>query len=121
MYNNVSELPQGATLVDHGLIRIGLKRGNQTLESMGTFTLGELTKTAETASLSGQNNFRYILDEGTLEAGKDITYSVQTWINEELATTAVSGQYVYLKIDVNSVVSEEAPITDDETSGQINE
>lgn len=121
MYNNTPELPNGATFVDHSLIRVGLKKGNQTLEPVGTYTLGELPKTAETASLSGQNNFRYVLDEGTLEAGTDISYSVQAWINEALATTAVSGQYVYLKIDVKSVVSENAPITEDDDSGLENQ
>ncbi len=117
MYNNVSELPSGKTFVDHSLIRVGLKKGNQTLESIGTYTLGDINKTPETASLSGQNNYKYILDEGTLEAGSDISYSVQTWINDALATAAVSGQYVYLKIDVKSVVTENAPITEDNDSG----
>lgn len=117
VYNNVPELPSGGTFVDHSLIRLGLKKGTSTLESVGTYTLSELTKTAETASLSGQNNFKYVLAEGTLEAGGSIIYSLQAWLNES-ATEAVSGQYVYLKIDVTSVVSEEAPITSDETSGE---
>lgn len=120
MYNNVLELPSGGTFVDHSLIRVGLKKGTEKLESIGTYTLSELTKTPETNSLNGQNNFKYILDEGTLEAGTDISYSVQAWINENLATTAVSGQYVYLKIDVKSVVFEDAPITEDTTSGEMN-
>lgn len=118
LYNNAEALPSGGTFVDHSLIRIGVKKGKETLESLGVKTLSEIPKTAETASLSGQNNFRYVLDEGVLEAKEDITYSVQAWINDELATSAVGLQYVYLKIDVYSVVSEDAPITNDTASGQ---
>lgn len=106
IYNNVDGLEGGQTFVDHSLIRLGLKKGNETLESVGTFNLNEVKHTDETAGETAQNNIHYILDEGILEAGDDITYSVQTWLNDELATQAVGGQYVYLKLEVNSVVSE---------------
>jgi len=117
IYNNTADLPSGGTFVDHSLIRIGLKKGNDTLANVGTYTLGEMNHTTDTASETAQNNIRYVLDEGVLEAGSDITYSVQAWLNEDLATSAVSGQYVYLKLEVSGVVSEDAPITSDPNSG----
>lgn len=117
MYNNSAELPQGGTFVDHSLIRIGLKKGTSTLNPIGTYNLNEIKHTTETTSETAQNNIRYILDEGTLEAGTDITYSVQAWLNEALATSAVSGQYVYLKLEVSGVVKEDTPLTNDPNSG----
>ena len=77
----------------------------------------EIPHTTETADANAQNDIRYVLDEGVLEAKQDITYSVQAWINEDLATSAVSGQYVYLKLEVTGIVSEDAPITNDPNSG----
>lgn len=120
MYNNKADLPAGGTFVDHSLIRLGLKRGTTTLDTVGTYNLNELPHTTETASVTAQNDIRYVLAEGTLEAGADITYSVQAWLNEDKATSAVSGQYVYLKIEVTGVVSENAPITNDANSGATN-
>lgn len=117
VYNNIDELPGGGTFVDHSLIRMGVKKGNETLSELGTYTLSEVGHTPETASETAQNNIKYVLDEGVLEAGSDITYSVQAWLNEENSTKAVTGQYVYLKLDVYSVVSENAPITSDTNSG----
>lgn len=106
MFNNVEGLEGGQTFVDHSIIRLELKKGKETLESIGTFNLNEMKHTDETVNETAQNNIHYVLDEGILEAGSDITYSVQTWLNEALATQAVGGQYVYLKLEVNSVVSE---------------
>ncbi|MCI8467456.1 MAG: hypothetical protein HFI08_04630 [Bacilli bacterium] len=117
MYNNKNKLPKGGTFVDHSLIRIGLKKGNETLAPMPNKTLSEITHTTETEGVTAQNDIRYVLDEGVLEANQDISYSVQAWINEELATSAVSGQYIYLKLEVSGVVSEETPITNDSNSG----
>lgn len=116
IYNNAEELPAGGTFVDHSLLRLGVKKGNATdgLNLLGNYTLSEVKHTSETKDETAQNNIRYVLDEGVLEAGTDITYSVQAWLNEELATRAVSGQYVYLKLEVNSVVSENAGIGNDE-------
>jgi len=119
VYNNTSDLPNGGTFVDHSLMRVGLKKGNKTLNSVGTYTLKDLPHTLETADETAQNNIRYVLDEGVLEAGRDITYSVQTWLDEDKVTGAVTGQYVYLKLEVSSVVSEDAPITNDENSGSV--
>lgn len=116
VYNNVTDLPGGGTFVDHSLIRIGLKKGNDTLSPVGTYTLLDMPHTTDTASETAQNNIHYVLDSGVLEAGADITYSVQAWLNETLATTAVSGQYVYLKLEVNSVVSESTALDDTTTS-----
>lgn len=116
VYNNKDKLTTG-TFVDHSLIRIGLKKGKETLVPMETRTLLDIPHTSETTGVTAQNDIRYVLDEGVLEAKQDITYSVQAWINEDLATSAVSGQYVYLKLEVTGVVSEDAPITDDVNSG----
>lgn len=115
IYNNVEDLPNGGVFVDHSLLRIGVKKGNTDtgLNPVNTFTLSEVKHTDETLNAEGQNNIHYVLDEGVLEAGADITYSIQAWLNEELATGAVTGQYVYLKLEVNSVVSENASIGND--------
>lgn len=116
MYNNKDKLTSG-TFVDHSLIRIGLKKGKESLVPLETQTLLDIAHTTETEGITAQNDIRYVLDEGVLEAKQDISYSVQAWINEDLATSAVSGQYVYLKLEVSGVVSEDQPITEDENSG----
>ena len=75
IYNNVEELPGGGTFVDHSLIRLGLKKGDASagLSVVGNYTLAEIKHTKETEQETAQNNIRYVLDEGVLEAGADIT------------------------------------------------
>ena len=118
LYNNVEDLPLGKEFVDHNLIRIGLRKGTEMkLDNFKTDYLINYAHTPETAEETGQSKIRYVLDEGVLESQKDISYSVQAWIDEDLATHGTIGKYVYLKLEVTGVVSEDAPLTNDSNSG----
>ncbi len=119
IYNNVEDAA-GKTLVDHSFLRIGVKKGPSTsLADFKVQGLMEFTHTPETVDTENQNDIRYILDEGILEAGADITYSVQAWLDEDKDTRVTTGQSVYLKLEVTGVVKEDTPITEDNASGEV--
>lgn len=126
VYNNVKDLPSGGTFVNHNVMKISVKKGNNgvynpvtNLDKTSPFLLGELGHSDDTQFETAQNDIKYVLDTGTLEANGDISYNVQAWINEDLATQNLKDQYVYLKLEVTGIVDGEAPITNDTNSGNV--
>lgn len=100
IYNNTSDAPSGATLVDHSLVRHSLKK---------QYTVAGTTQTVTSAkalsSLSSYNSTKKILESSVINAGETITFSLNVWIDEN-ASTDIIDQYVYLKLDVVGSVYE---------------
>ncbi len=116
IFDNLEGLSGNEVFVSHDILRVGLKKGVETLNPFKIETLSNLPHTDETASETAQNNIRYILDTGVLEPGENITYSVQIWLNDDKASTALSNQFVSLKIEVDSVVAENVDVGNDNSS-----
>ena len=132
IYNNVSELPDGGRFVNHDAIKVHVKKGSKLegsdnityvpvnhVDSNSPFVLSGLSHSSDTQFTTVQDEIKYVLDTGTLEANGDVSYSVQAFIHEDLTNGSLSGQYVYLKLEVIGVVSGDAPITNDNNSGNV--
>jgi hypothetical protein len=73
-------------------------------------TLSTVTKTADTASETNENNIKYLLASNlflspTGETGDTATHNVKLWIDED-APESIIGKTVALEISVNGVVNE---------------
>lgn len=128
VYNNVNELPDGGRFVNHDAIKVHIKKGskvdgNDSIQYVPVANspalLSSLPHSSDTQFKTAQNEVKYVLDSGTLEAAGNISYNVQAFIHEDLTQGSLTGQYVYLKLEVTGIVDGEAPITNDNNSGNV--
>lgn len=100
LYNNPTQVAEGATLVPHQYIRLSIDGGE-------VKTLSTITKTADTASETNENNIKYLLKENlSLNVGNTANHNIKIWIDED-APTSIINNTVALEINVAGEVPTE--------------
>ena len=94
LYLDDKDLSNGETRVDDKLIKFSLDKDNE-------------VGTAKTLPMIGTNPNR-LLDEGTIDSGKSISYKLRLWFNSEIDAN-YSGQVFKGKLRVEATQCEKSP------------
>jgi hypothetical protein len=112
IYNNESDAPSNATLVDQSIIKYSLNKKYNVAGTSSDITstdnnIGSLAVFEDPDKVDGDPE-KKVLETSIIAAGETIEFSLNIWI-DETASTDIVGQYVYLKVDVAGSVYEIEP------------